>query len=110
MDCRVKPANDDLMRTLFHAAGEELLAGRGRREKREQRMGQRAFLRAPQHGRPIGQHDLHPVGYGAGIDDALAAPRLDFGDGAEADRGRVGAVGGMAAEQGKKSGDSQLVP
>ena len=45
MDCRVKPANgDDLMRTLFHAAGEELLAGRGRREKREQRMGQRAFL------------------------------------------------------------------
>ena len=22
MDCRVKPANDDLMRTLFHAAGE----------------------------------------------------------------------------------------
>jgi hypothetical protein len=29
MDCRVEPANDDdLMRTLFHAAGEELLAGR----------------------------------------------------------------------------------
>jgi hypothetical protein len=67
MDCRVKPANDDLMRILFHAAGEELLAGRGRREKREQRMGQLAFLRAPQHGRPIGEHDLHLVGYGAGI-------------------------------------------
>ena len=96
MDCRVKPANDDLMRTLFHAAGEELLAGRGRREKREQRMGQLAFLRAPQHGRPIGEHDLHLVGYGAGIYDALAVPRLDFGDGAEADRCRVGAVGEMA--------------
>jgi hypothetical protein len=32
--------NDDgLMRTLFRAAGEELLAGRECREKREQRMG-----------------------------------------------------------------------
>ena len=36
MNCRVKPANDDdLMRTLFHAAGEELLAGRWCCEERE---------------------------------------------------------------------------
>jgi len=101
MDCRVEPANDDdLMRTLFHAAGEELLAGRWCRQEREQRMGLLAFLRARQHGRPIGQHDLHLVGYGAGTYDALAVPRLDFGDGAEAERGRVGAVGEMAVEQG----------
>jgi hypothetical protein len=44
MDCGVKPANDDLMRTLFRPAGEELLAGRWCREEREQRMGLLARL------------------------------------------------------------------